>query len=320
MKVAVIVNPNAQRMAKGYFQKIRALLKPDLIFETESISELDKTIKLVKKEMPDIVVLSGGDGTLNIGITKLIRAYKNELDNNLPIILHSRAGTMNFIADNIPVNGDPDTIFIKLKDMLQSIRSVQDIPRDNIKKTKIMKIQSDLFAEEKYSFSVVFGIPFFLIKRFYGMGKRNQKSALRMVSTAISKFVMGDRSGSELSKSVEANIFIDGKEYMFEKHICIVASPFRKLVLFFQPFYVKDDKWKDGFYFFVLSEDVWEALKNFRVLSRGLKRLKKSFNDISENVVISSRGGFALDGEIYEPNKTYTMNISLGPVVNFLKI
>ena len=319
MKVGAIVNPNAKGVIKGYSRKVKAILKTDLVFETSDEKEIKPALQILKAEEPDILSIIGGDGTVGATVTELLKLCNEQTQ--IPILLPARAGTLNVIADNIPVKGDLESILLKLKEFAGKIRFSRDIPRDNIRKFKIIKVKTNILEEERYGFSIDIGIPFFFTEKFYQLRTRSSRTALTLLSKSISKFVMGMNS-KELARSFFGDIIIDGVGYPYKEHLLIVASVFKQLPLFFRPFYVKDDKWKDGFYFWVLSEDIWNAMKNFRVISRGLKRMRKSFNDIAENVTVVTKEGFALDGELFKPpqGEEYSINITLGPVVDFLKL
>jgi len=48
--------------------------------------------------------------------------------------------------------------------------------------------------------------------------------------------------------------------------------------------------------------------------------MKRSFNDIAENVKIITDGGYTFDGEMFYPEGKYSITITKGPVLNFIKL
>lgn len=320
MRVGVIINPNAKTTLKGYSLKVREILGEygELVFETERLEETRERLRLLKEEEVDIIAFMGGDGTLKIGVSLIMEEWGENAPK--PFILAVKGGAFNLTARNIPTRGGAEATFVRLRKLLETTSSTKDIPRDNIRRVKTLKVMNSAIGKYEYGFTVTFGIPFWMTERLYEEKARTPRAALTMVSSAISKFIMGVNREGSLLRSFSAKITIDGEEYPHTEHLVVVSSVFTKLVLFFRPFYLKDDKWKDGFYLFVFSDDVWTALRNFRIVSRGLKRFKKSFNDIADEYTITTSEGYSFDGEVFKPQGELTLNVKLGPLVNLLRL
>ena len=317
LKVNVIVNPNAQRTPNGIGEKIEAILSPVCkleIFETKNIAELRECIR--KNPSADVWALVGGDGTITATLTELW--FFLEKPEMLPLIFPLKGGTMNLVANNVPLRGDFDDLLVRFRDFLENTKSPKDIMRDNIKRINTIFLTIPEMEIRTLCFSFALGVPYKITKKFYTLPKKNVRSAMQLLYSSIAKFVVG-RDTEKLISKIKAKIEIDGQVWPYDEHYLIVGSVFSRLVLFFKPFCI-DDKWKRGFNFLVYSGDAWTALRNFRQYAMGKRRAPHSYNDLAENVKIETSEGINFDGELYEYPKTYHIIAQNGAVANILKI
>ena len=109
--IGLVVNPNAKKNKNlhgiedtfarllGDLGIVRVTKKPDEISEVAR-EFLDREI--------DILVVSGGDGTCHLTLTKFIPVYGSI---ELPLIVHTRSGTMNTVANSLNgIKGTPEKI------------------------------------------------------------------------------------------------------------------------------------------------------------------------------------------------------------------
>lgn len=320
LKCALIINKNARKNKIGGLNKEKAykILKNYVeIFETWTIEEARSAITYIKELNFDLLVGSGGDGTHHAIITEVCKTYGE--DGNFPIYLPLRGGTMNFAAPNIPVKGSQIQTLQKLKSFLEGVEHRLDIPKDTLKKNRILKLVEEERKILRYGFALIMGLPYKITKLYYESGTPSPSTAFTITTSIIGGYVVGAKSSIDAFQPIDVEIEIDGEKYPFKKCLLLVASVFPKMVLWFEPFY-KEDKWKDGYYLLVFSEPAIEAIKRIRALSKGLLRMQKSYNDLAELTVVRSNSGYAMDGEIFERDRSYEIKILKGPTFTFLRI
>ncbi len=320
LKCAIIINKNARKNKSGGLNKdkVYKILKNSAeIFETWTIEEARSAITYIKELNFDIVVGSGGDGTHHSLLTEICKVYGE--DGDFPIYLPLRGGTMNFAAPNIPVKGSQIETIQRLKSFLEKVEHRLDIPKDMLKRNRILKLVEKERKILRYGFAVIMGLPYKITKLYYASGTPSPSTAFNITTSIIGGYVLGSKSSIEAFQPIDVDIEIDGEKYPYKKCLLLVASVFPKMVLWFEPFY-KEDKWKDGYYLLVFSEPGLEAIKRIRALSKGRLRMEKSYNDLAENTVVRADSGYAMDGEVFERNSPFEIKILKGPAIKFLRI
>ena len=89
MRVIVVLNRNARHVqTRGrlldVFHEARAGVR---VVETSSMDELDRAAEDIARDVPDVVVLAGGDGSYTAGITALARVLGEAALADVPIAL-----------------------------------------------------------------------------------------------------------------------------------------------------------------------------------------------------------------------------------------
>src|SRR5262245_7524841 len=112
--IGVIVNPNALgvRRRRGLRERLTALAgRHAEVIETRTPAELRVAIERFRAAGKRVLATCGGDGTNLSTITETVRAWGEE---SLPTFAILRGGTVNTIAENLGIHGEPDAIFERL--------------------------------------------------------------------------------------------------------------------------------------------------------------------------------------------------------------
>ncbi len=75
-----------------------------LVHGTKTFEELDAAVQGIVRRRPHIVALSGGDGTLNVVLTRILNAYADALVPDLPMFLYAPTGTMRLVGASLGLN------------------------------------------------------------------------------------------------------------------------------------------------------------------------------------------------------------------------
>jgi len=103
-KIAVFSNPHSGKNTPraGIGRVIAEVLTtPDWSYPTSTLGELRQAARSIHAKNPDIVTLAGGDGTLHVDLTRILREYEKTPGKPLPLFLIVPTGTMNTVAKNI---------------------------------------------------------------------------------------------------------------------------------------------------------------------------------------------------------------------------
>ena len=106
-RIVVIVNRRARRLAgemnaRALLEGLRARRPGVRVVETRSMEELDAAADEMAREVPDAVVLAGGDGSYMAGVTALVRSFTaaGRSEDALPPIALAPGGTVSTVARN----------------------------------------------------------------------------------------------------------------------------------------------------------------------------------------------------------------------------
>lgn len=109
MRIDLIVNVQARKYQQdpNLLDRVSAAAEGRChLHVTHDLSELDGVASELGRGGTDLVVLSGGDGSLMAGVTALARAFG---ESDLPLVAPIAGGTVGTVARNWGVRGDPVT-------------------------------------------------------------------------------------------------------------------------------------------------------------------------------------------------------------------
>lgn len=160
--IGIISNPHAKvnRNDPEYNTLIWYVLGNRGQFEvTNTLEDLQNVCENFSSQGIDHVGIIGGDGTVSRTLSALLRAYNRE---SLPKILILRGGTVNVLATNLGIYGQPKDILADFLDFFHSGKALFE-----------MSVRS-LLVDEQLGFLVGTGGTVRFLKRFY----ENKTSAL----------------------------------------------------------------------------------------------------------------------------------------------
>ncbi len=312
----IINNMNAGKNKAHAYNKsnfIPHIVNDTFAMDTYSMDDLGVALDFVKKEGINLLMINGGDGTMQMTMTELI---KHLPEDRIPIILPLRGGTMNMVANNLGVRKSPiDTVRIIMRHVAAFNRGEEDLSTIPL---KVLKIKDARYGV-RYGFTFSNGVVYRIQKAYYATGNPSFQTAANLTTALIGSFVLGTPTGRKYFERMKVCIEIDGRTYPYDKVMLSVASVLKKLVLWFKPFYESEKKGLDKFYFLAVSMDSFTIIANIRALSTGKLRSEKSFNNVAHEIRIQAEGGYGVDGELTEDVPS-DVTITEGPPINFLVV
>jgi len=325
MNIAVFINPFSGKAIYGFFSEERFVeifkkyLSPEHSFsivETTSPADVPKKIREIMDY--DVVAIVGGDGTIksfiDIFIPLLIRRKKS--GQSFPLIIPIGGGSMNVIQKNILPSQTTGIAPRVICDLVNSFKRREDIPPSFIKKVKVLQFSEFLGSEKKVQWGFMFGngAIFKGLQIYYSRGVGSQ-SALSLFFEFIYSAFSGKGFSQHIKNPINAEIYIDGWKFPYDRVLGCLGSVFKKMILFTQPFV--SERFSDSFYFIAFADDVFRLALNFPFIILGRKVLEKTFNGTAKVVEMKFEGGFTIDGEVFERTETH-LKIELGPEIEFL--
>lgn len=142
MDVGVITNPNSKKNFRRP-QRRRALEQAvgryGAVVETRSLDELPRAIRALREGGCRFFVCDGGDGTLHWVLNSLFQDVKRHApageEPQLPIVVPTNGGTVDFVARKAGLKGDADSIVRRLVGRLERGESIPTIAIDTCRLT-----------------------------------------------------------------------------------------------------------------------------------------------------------------------------------------
>lgn len=312
-----MINSLAKRNRKNpvILEGARNLLNfPVIICNTNSLKELEPALERLFGEKINILVTSGGDGTIHRVITAMIGMLGEEAE--FPAILPLKSGSINMLANNLKMDSHPIS---GLSHLDAAVKLWGKGLKPEMHSISCLRFESDAFSGRKYGFIFANGIVFKILKEYYKEGEPGITRAFNVTTSILAQSFAGNEKKSYLNK-INCRTSIDGKKFIDEKIVISLASTFPELILWFNIFDLRKGLRTKDFYLTVNSMPRSELAKNFWPLCRGRYTGERHFNGLARELVLETDAGFTIDGEIYDPGRHFTLRVTNGPVLKFINL
>lgn len=318
MKIGVIINLKSTRTRKArwWIKKMENKYRsPKVIWRnTHSLDEARRSLVEMRDEGVDLLVLCGGDGT----VQKALTVIHNQLSPWKPRILHIPGGGTNVLAKNLGLDSGPvmalRTFFKKY--VVENKRLIT-IP------SAILKVEDEELSEPVYGITFTNGLLFELIRKYISMTP-GMRSVTRLVYSTIAEFMVsvlrGEDPKAEYFKRIPIDIVIDGKQYPYFEIVASIATVLPNPLMWFNPFYSADGIPVSGFYFLANSMSNREIFRHLFPMLTGRFPGTKAYNGFAREVIMNTIHGYAVDGEPFFIERPRTIKILSGPTMEFVVI
>lgn len=288
-----------------------------LVLETETVEEIDGAVERLTGCGAELICLNGGDGTVQRTLTRLINLY-GEDGAGMPLIFPLRGGTLNVLADNLGLKGRPDQL---ARRVMQVAEDSRELPWTTIPTLRLVRETSGA-TDFEYGFFFGNGALYRFDQVYYRETKGGPLPAAGLFLKCAAAGALGKTRYAPVFGTTPMRVRIDGFSMPGESFTIVLAMAFKKVVLTFNPF-----REGEGGDFYTLAT----SLPFGKMLSR-LDRLlwvrgeKPPFppelywNRKSSEVVIESREGYTLDGEVFPLEQPFRLTITRGPDVRVLSL
>jgi diacylglycerol kinase (ATP) len=230
-----IVNRRARRLSTD--ASSRALLdvlrarRPDVrVVETQSMDELAAAADELAREVPDAIVLAGGDGSYMAGVTALVRSFAaaGRSDDALPPIALAPGGTVSTVARNWGFRGGG--LFSRGDEQARyASRLLDAITRGRASTT----VRPTLRATDESASRVGFIFGAGLVSRFFEVYDEQGATGYRAAASLVARIFAGSFTHGALADRVltpvPCTIEVDGVRAPFDRTSLVCASVVRDL-------------------------------------------------------------------------------------------
>lgn len=238
MPVHVILNPNARRNQSDSRARVARLQRIvgslGSVHCTPTLGDLKRTLEDLAPQRDDYIVCDGGDGSLHWAVNTLCDGGRYQED-ELPIFVPTRAGTIDFVATKAKIFGSPARVVRDLTGYLR--RGVQPV----LTQLDTLAIQgtaagpTGLSEFSRIGFALAAGgVGANFFERYYRESSRGRRAIAKIVSRAVSSH-LSDHAGLPLPKGflhygrdlfrpTRARVTIDGQELPTTEHGALHAG------------------------------------------------------------------------------------------------
>ena len=284
------------------------------VYATRSLQELQDVVARILRDGTELLVISGGDGTIHLLLTELINQGGDF--GKYPEFVILRGGTMNMAAASLGTRRAP-LMELRALGVALELESRQGI---SIPLKHVRPLRIDGYPRPLYGFVLAAGVPPRILQEYY-KGEPSAARAANVTTRILLESFMKRHGDTRFLKSVKSEIMMDGKPYESSNYKVIVASPLPKLLLWFDLFDSSIGPLQKGFFCLINSMKTKAIARNFWNLSRGKYKGSGHVNSIFNKLYIEKLEPFTVDGEIYDKIENSSgFTITSGPLLNFMDL
>jgi diacylglycerol kinase (ATP) len=312
MRVIVVLNRNARHLQQrgrllDVFTEPREGVR---VVETRSMAELDRVAADIARDVPDAVVLAGGDGSYTAGITALARSLGENALGNLPIAL-APGGT----ASTVPKDWDwrSGDATVRARAVMREL----DVLRTTRRPT--LRVRDSAASSPRIGF--IFGAG--LVARFFEVyereGANGERGAAKIVARIFAGSFVGGRTAKHVLTPHPCAIEVDGAPAPFDRASLVAASVIKDLGLHMRLLHRAAEA-TDRFHFVATPAPPRTlAPQMFRVLS-GIPLRDPKIDTLAGRVTLrfpEGTGAYVLDGELLRSD---VVEVEAGPTLRFVDV
>lgn len=325
-RVVTIVNRRARRLtsetsARALLDVLRARRPGVRVVETRTMADLDEAADELAREVPDAIILAGGDGSYMAGVTALTRAFAaaGRGTDAMPSIALAPGGTVSTVARNwgfkggglFSGGGDAARYAARLVEAVASGRA-------DARPRPTLRVVDD--SASRVGFIVGAG----LVSRFFEVydedGARGYGGAAKIVGRIFAGSFAHGRLARRVLTPVPCTLEVDGITADFDAASLICASVVKNLGIGMRLLYRAGER-TDRFHIVASALGPSRLGPQLPLVLAGRPLLGRARVDtLAEHVTLrfpERDGAYVLDGELVRAEH---VTIGAGPVLRILSV
>jgi diacylglycerol kinase family enzyme len=299
--IALIVNPNCKSNRKdpGRVERLRRRLGDrGLFLATRDEAAVADAADACRRAGADVVGINGGDGSLHLTLTELIRAYAGA---SLPRIAFLRGGTQNTVANACEVRSGPEAVLDYLLEAPARGHAYVEIERDIIR------------VGDEYGFIFGNGFVYQFLAEYYARGDASRWNAFTTLFVGCCSVAVNGEIARRMFRRFRGRVVVDGVEWPAPDYTGIVGSTIEQVGLGFRPF-VRCEERPHSFHLLGITAGAMGFALELPRIRLGLPlNGKKILDAVCERVVFESDEPlrYIIDGDTHEGGNR--LELGVGP-------
>jgi diacylglycerol kinase family enzyme len=315
--IGIIANPKAGKGWRELESVHRFAVKQGItIIVTNHLSEISRAlIKLLKDKGVKILMVYGGDGTLQKVIDILIFEKGRGTIQELPLIVSLGGGTMLAVHKWLGWKTRP----------VEIIRKIQRTPLAHLPQRKLRPLlvrftNEQNEAETRYGFIFNLGAIARIIERYSSDGRSVQNAVKHLALGVCAGLIGFPLSHKRMISQFSARVSADDAQIEQDKPLAMICSVTESLLFGASPFVRPRES--NQFYAICYEQPALKIALLIPALLRGsfIPPSPKFFNRPVFSFEMTARDEqmFNLDGEVYYIRKGTAIRVELGPEIDFV--
>jgi len=318
MTTAILMNPNSARTSKhGHALERAAANAPGVLFEQlDNFDLLSDQLKGLAKENIDLLIVSGGDGTVQAVVSALA---EDKIFKKQPRLILLPHGTTNMTAADIGFHpNNPERL-------LEAVMRKGFIERaTNVKSRTSVRIEGLVGMPPLHGYFFGCGaITRATLKcqtDVHGLGLKGHLATGTTLVYSIFKAIFSkDQSDPErINQPTELHVSTDGDPFGATQNLLFLATSLDKLILGSKPFWNQQGK---GLHATIIGYPVTSILRNTKHIMFGGNTRPldptKYISRTASKITLKADTQIILDGELYDVGAE-GLTISPGPELEFI--
>jgi diacylglycerol kinase family enzyme len=193
MEIGVITNPNSRknRNRPDRAERLQRIVgEMGEVHETSSIDSIKPVLRDFLRKRARYWVADGGDGALHwmvrLGMEVLQEDEFADQSVTLPMTLPTKGGTIDFVANNVGIEGDAEGILATLRRGLERGTIIEETEVDSMVIDGVQVVDGELVPFRTYGFaSAAGGVGQRFYKKYYADPDPNPRTIVKVVANTV---------------------------------------------------------------------------------------------------------------------------------------
>lgn len=308
--IGIVNNPRAarnRRHPETGARLARRLGDAGLVRDADTPEALDRALDDFRAAGVDTLAINGGDGTCHVVLSAAAARWAGQ---PLPRLLVLRGGTMNTLAENHDVRGEPEELLAR-----ELRRRAAGAPPVVVERD-LLRIEAD-DRPPLHGFLFGTGAAVTFLERFYAWGQPSPLRAWLLVARAAASALLGGELGRALTRREWLRVSADGDEWADQAYLTLLAGAVPSLGLGFRALSRCDEQ--PGFFHAVgVHGALPQVVRLLPRVHRGAPwRRRAALDVVARRLVLEGEEvRFMVDGDLQPPARS--LRVSTGPGVQVL--
>jgi hypothetical protein len=308
IRIGILNNPLSGGNRKG-LKKIReaaAAARPEVLQrEVQTPSDVSETLADFARREVNILVVNGGDGTVQAALTAIFHHCFFETKPALAVL--PSAGTTSMIAGDVGLKGPRINALQKLFSWANTNSDSATVIQRPVLKVRVPSLKAPIYGMF-FGSAAIYQATHFCLQKIHTRGVRGEIGAGVALARFLWAVILKDR---KVVSSVPITIGLDQNEPQKQKYLVVLITTLQRLFLGLRPFWGSQPK---PLHYTAVDAHPRHFLKALSSAIRGHqgRHVTPTNGYVSHNIdeaQLTLDSGFNLDGELYNPDS------KLGPVV-----